>query len=276
MTIRDALRRQPKIESDLLLAHVLDKSREFLYTNPEQRLTNKQWQKFRTLCARRKKSEPVAYLVGYKDFYGLRHKVNKDVLIPRPETEWLVDQALSTLPSLKKKSSKPKLRILDLGTGSGCIAISLAKNLPNDGYGLWGSDISKKALSIAKFNAVKHGAKIKFIRSDLFAKIPGRFDLIIANLPYVPIKDYTRQKNNLKFEPRLALSDGGNTWKLYEKLFRTLRGYINKKALIMLEIDPGSENLIKTWGLKYLPNTNIKFFKDLRGLVRYAVLSVPA
>lgn len=271
MTIRDTLKKNPKIEADLLLAHVLKKPGEFLYLNPEKNLNAAQARRFAALANRRQKGEPVAYLVGYKDFYGLSFTVNRRVLIPRPETEWLVERGAELAAELKKiKGLRAPVRILDLGTGSGCIIISLAKCLRGGNYEFFASDISKNALSVAKFNAVKHKVKIKFFHGNLFNRLPGPFELIIANLPYVPVDDYRKLKANLRFEPKIALSDGGNAWKLYYRFFQQLPDQIAKGARVILEIDPKSVSTLKKYQARFLPRKKIEFSKNLRGQWRYA------
>src|ERR1051326_2631101 len=216
MIIKDLLKKYYKveIELELLLAHVLKKPKEFLYLNPSFKLTIKQLSNLAKLVNRRLKGEPVAYILGYKDFYGLRFKVNRHVLIPRPETEWVVEK----ISNIQLPISKRPIRILDLGTGSGAIIISIAKILtsPNPslekegdgpilplrpghpfiawrkwggfkggasgGYEFIASDISKKALAVAKQNAKIHKAKIKFVHSDMLENIRMSPDIIIANL----------------------------------------------------------------------------------------------
>jgi len=253
MTIKEALKKYSSIEIEILLSHILGKSKEFLYMNRENKLTIKQLSNLAKLIKRREKGEPIAYILGYKDFCGLRFKVNKDVLIPRPETEELVHKVLQVY-----KAGKP-LRILDLGTGSGCIAISILKGLGlrAKGIGVVASDISAKALAIAKQNAKKNihtrlyeCEEINFIKSDLFKNITGKFDVIVANLPYVPLKLLHRFIHHkpphpgplpqgeregkavddpfqgLKFEPAFALTDGTSSWQIYRQFFEQVGGHV--------------------------------------------------
>lgn len=149
MTIHQALRTYKNVEIDLLLVHVLKQPKEFLYLNPKATLTKQQTAALAALVARRKKGEPVAYIVGYKYFYGLKFKINKNVLTPRPETEWLVEHALNRI-----KNKKPHLAVLDVGTGSGCVAISLAHSLVTYHLSLvttiTASDVSSTALKVAE------------------------------------------------------------------------------------------------------------------------------
>ena len=176
--------------------------------NPERELTSRQIDKLTSLAKRRMAGEPMAYILGYKDFYGLRFKVNKDVLIPRPETEMVIER----LKDLKFKDWGHPVSILDVGTGSGAIAISLAKNfsIRNSQFAIYASDISSAALKVAKGNAKTHKVKvkIKFIKSDLLKNIKEDFDIIVANLPYGwhGVKNrFSSVKDGLKFEPQQAL-----------------------------------------------------------------------
>jgi release factor glutamine methyltransferase len=269
MTIRDGLRKYPQIEADLFLAHILKQSKEFLYMHPEKVLTMAQARKFGTMARQRARGVPAAYVLGYKDFYGLRFKVSPDVLIPRPESEWLVDQAVAEI-----KRRRGKLLVLDMGTGSGCLIVSLAKAMRRrNNIEHVAVDASKKALSMAKKNAVKHGVRVKFIQSDLFQKVPGRFDLIIANLPYVPKDDYKKLYVGLRHEPKASLTEGTNEWKLYKKFIRHLPDKITDNSAILLEMDRGTRKAIQTHVKNYLPDFIVHFSKDLGNLWRYAIIS---
>ena len=297
MTIHQALKKYPKIEIELLLQHVLKKPKEFIFLHPEKKLSRYQIKKVSSLIKRRQKGEPVAYILGYKDFYGLRFRVNKNVLIPRPETEWLVERVAQAtgLPHNGDKQASglhykdsDTVKILDLGTGSGCIAIAIAAQLQefqisNFKYQITATDISKKALSVAKFNAKKilhydasmYHSKIIFHQSNLFNKINGRFDIIVANLPYVPEADLgLRIKDNpeLGFEPLSALTDGTNKFYLYHKLFLQLPSILNPKSVIYLEVDPKAKKYILVWTKKYLPGAKVTFYRDYNKLWRYAII----
>lgn len=277
MTIFEFTNHYSTIESDLLLSFILKKPKEFLYLNPNKQLNKIQLLKLKGLVRRRLNGEPMAYILGYKDFYGLKLKVNKNVLIPRPETEWLVDQVLKLIHPGHRSGiqfdfkSRPRvvarggnIKVLDLGTGSGCIAISIKKNI-ND-TDITASDISAKALTVAKANAKFHKTNIKFIKSDLFSNITEKFDLIIANLPYVPASDYKKLRNGLKYEPKSAITDGSNTAEIYKRFLKQVNGHLATKGIILLEIDPKTK--------KYLP-PKTKFYKDLNGLWRYAEINNP-
>lgn len=265
MTIKDTLALYGTIESDLLLAFILKKPKEFLFLHPEKHLTTEQRKEFKQLAKRRLKGEPFAYIVGYKYFCGLKFLINKHVLIPRPETEWLVEQATQIIKN-KLNQTVNEIKVLDMGTGSGCIAVSLAKHFAKQKrVQLTASDVSVKALAVAKQNAKQHKVKINFVQSNLFQRYFGRFDVVIANLPYIPLKDYKKLKATLRFEPALALHDKTNSFVLYKKFLKQLPDHLRKNAVVLLETDPGSKGTLP------LPKSH-RWYKDLRGLWRYVII----
>ncbi len=292
MTVKEVLRKYNKVEIELLLAHVLRKPKEFIFLHPDFILTSKHLNILTELIRRRQKGEPMAYILGYKDFYGLRFKVNRHVLIPRPETEGLAGLAIRAVGAglqlaRKRKGHGPSptgirdpIRIFDLGTGSGCIIIGLAKELQKwesctnvELPHFYGSDISAKALKVAKQNAERHGVKVKFIHSDILQNVRMKFDMIVANLPY----GWKEWKNNttaatvgLKFEPKGALFTGKKGLRLINKLLQQISGLDNKPKFVFLEFDPRQKkDLVKIikW---HLPNAKTKFHKDFNNLWRYA------
>ncbi len=270
MTIAQALKKYHKTEIDLLLSHVLGKTKEFLFMNREIILSSYHLIILTKLVKRRLRGEPMAYILGYKDFYGLRFKVNRNVLIPRPETEELVNKVLSA----KWLVLRRKIKILDLGTGSGCIIISLAKGLPSSRCTLYASDVSSNALTIAKQNAKIHKAKIRFLRSNLFSNIKGKFDIVIANLPYVPKRNYELGIKNLEYEPKIALVDSIKDFNLYERFFQQVGSHLNPNSSVYLEIDPAAKPLIAKWAKKYLPKGQVKFYRDFNNLWRYVEIGL--
>lgn len=265
-----------EIDVRILLEFVTGKSREFLLVHPEYELTDAEIKKLNELIARRKKHEPIAYLTGHKEFFGLDFEVTPDVLIPRPETEMLVEEALESIKSKVHKVKSP-LRILDIGTGSGNIIISLAKNLSGDPYRFepigtnqyfLASDNSAKSLTVAKKNAKKHRVdeKIKFIQSDLFENINRKFDLILVNLPYVPAKKPDRfrpiEQNQLygeeiDFEPKDAIFAEDNGSEIIKKFLVDAKKYINNNGLILAELDPRNADDLKKYALKIYKSVEI-------------------
>lgn len=272
-----------KIDSfdfDIIISLILKKPREFVLTYPDKKLTKIQLQKIESLIKRRGNNEPLAYLTGGKEFYSNKFIVNKNVLVPRPETEIMVEEALYHI----KQNQKHKT-VIDVGTGSGCIIISLAKELRNKkNINYFGLDISSEALKIAKKNAKinKVDKKIKLIKSDLLTKIGnwklkiGNSVIVTANLPYLTAKQI-KNSPSIKKEPRLALIAGSDGLKYYKKLFKQIRDIQNKNPeiefTIFCEIDPSQVNPIKQLTKNTLDKNYTTYIKkDLRGLSRFAII----
>jgi release factor glutamine methyltransferase len=294
------------IEHELLLAHVLKKSREYILAHPEEKLTQLQIKNFLSSVAlaqgdevrikKRANGLPLAYITGEKEFYGFKFKVNKNVLIPRPETEIMIDEAIKLLtiaPSPSQgegrgevvgKKAKQQNYIIDVGTGSGCIIISLAKIITNCEF--IGIDISKDALAIAKQNARinKVDNKIKIVQGNLLEPIlnnkkfvirNSKF-LIVANLPYLTP---TQIKNSpsIKHEPKLALTAGADGLKYYRQLFKqiaVLKKLLCAMCYVLCEIEPSQKNSIKQLIKKELPEAKLEMKKDLKGHSRLVILNV--
>lgn len=212
------------------------------------------------------KDYPVQYIIGYVDFYGLKINVNEFTLIPRYETEYLIELTLKEI----KKMNLANPKILDLCTGSGAIGLTLKSLLPSSEVTL--SDISKDALMVANKNKNELNLDVNIIESDLFKNIPGKFDVIISNPPYVMTNE-TLPKDVL-YEPHLALYSGPKGIDHIEEIFKNIKSHLNNKYLIALEINEKSEtditNLIKTYFEK---NINYKFMKDLAGKTRYLFIT---
>lgn len=271
MTLREALKRYPGGETELLLAYILKRPKEFLFLHPEAKVSGRQAEKLLNFIQRRKKGEPLAYLLGTKEFCGLRFKVDKRVLIPRPETEWVVEKVAGL--KLKPQNHRRKIRVLDVGTGSGAIIVSLARRLGQSRYEFWASDISEPALRLARGNARQNRVRVRFIKSDLLKNIPQACDVLVANLPY----GWLAWKNNtsaetagLKFEPRRALFAGENGLKEICRLLEQLAARPSLPAYAYLEFDPRQKPLLAALIKKTLPRSKVKFYRDLAGLWRYA------
>lgn len=195
--LEEARARIPLREARLLLCHVLEVTHAALEAHPERKVSPQDTARYFTLVACRAAGEPLAYLTGHREFYGLDFHVTPDVLIPREETELLVDIARDA----------PCRRILDLGTGSGCLAIAVAKQVPQ--AEVTAIDASAAALDVARGNAAHHGVAVRFLQGDWFAPVAGeRFDLILANPPYVAEGDPHLSQGDVRFEPRGALAAG--------------------------------------------------------------------
>lgn len=247
----------PTLDSELLLSCVLQKSKEWLFTNPDFGLSNELLEKFNELQKKRREGVSIAALVGSKEFFGLEFKVNENVLIPRPETEILVKEVLKIQPK----------SLLDVGTGSGCVAISVKKNLSN--CEVWASDISPTALKVAQKNSQKLGVKIEFIESDLLEKTSREFEIIVANLPYVPQNSVEIEAGVKKFEPSLALFSGSDGLDLIRKLLIQISKLSQKPKFVLLEFSGDEQTeVLKIFTSKIFPNSKIEILLDLAGIPR--------
>jgi release factor glutamine methyltransferase len=260
----------PALDAEVLLSHLLDRPKEYLLTNPEKKIDPKIEKKFLTFVNRRLLGWPVAYLSKEKQFYGRKFYVDKNVLIPRPETEGLVRLMIRNLKDRKN------LKILDVGTGSGCIIITLAKELsplpaPHSPL-FFASDISPKAIAVAKKNAKLHKVKIKFADGNLLEPWgKQKFDVIVANLPYLA----ERTDASTKFEPTKALIAKNKGLDLIEKLFKQISSLSPASSTLFLEIGRDQGDPIKKLARKLLPAYQTKIFKDLFGRNRYAIFDLP-
>lgn len=218
----------PALEAEILLAHILGNSRVELFTHPEGKIRFVDEKVFQSLVARRQRSEPIAYIIGEKEFYGLKLKVDPRALIPRPETETLVLEALKLNPK----------SVADIGTGSGAVALALAKHLPD--AKIYATDISGEALQLALENARRLGLakKITFLQGSLLEPIPEPVELITANLPYVRRRWIEELPIEIKnFEPRIALDGGGDGLEWYRELFAKAKAKLLPGGEILYELD---------------------------------------
>lgn len=217
-----------RLDAELLLAHVLNKPRSYLYTWPEQRLSQDQYTGFLLAIDQRAAGEPVAYLTGHREFWSLDLQVTTEVLIPRPETELLVEIALQLLPETTCK-------IADLGTGSGAIALALASERPD--WNIIGTDISTAALNIARSNAKALNLEtLEFVASHWFENLPKHnYQLIVSNPPYVANKDPHLHHGDVRFEPQIALKSGADGLQDLRQLISGAQEYLQPNGWLMLE-----------------------------------------
>ena len=257
------------LEAEVFLCHILKITRTQLLTEPDIELKKRQEDTFKTFVKRRVKGEPNAYITGHREFYGLDFIVDKRVLIPRPETEILVEQAI--------KHAKNFLNpvIVDVGTGSGAIAISLAKNLPT--AEIYAVDISKAALKAAARNCMQHGVKdrVKLAQGDLLAPATETVDIIVANLPYV-LTEEVAKVNTHGFEPQLALDGGMDGMDVIKKLCVQAKSKLNKSGYLLLEIGMGQSQSILDILQELSPEIKIEFTSDLSGIERVVCATLPA
>lgn len=251
----------PRLDAELLLRHILKQDRAWLLTHPEAELTVEQSAAYEAALARRVRHEPIQYILGVQEFYGLDFLVRPGVLIPRPETEHLVEAALERLPM------QPALNILDVGTGSGILAVTLAKRLPN--AQITAVDLSTDALRIACENAARHGVedRIRFIESDLLAALPGEsFDAIVSNPPYIPSEEVLEAQVR-DYEPEQALFAGVDGLDIYRRLIPEAQAALRPGGWLLMEIGHGQRDaltaLLQGW-------KDVGFVDDLQGIPRVA------
>ena len=231
---------KPQLEAEILLAHAMNIKRIELYTAFESEPTEAQRTIFRDFVKRRGSGEPAAYLTGSKEFYSLLFKVDRNVLIPRPETEDLV---LQTLDQLKTYSANDVPVITDVGTGSGIIAVTLAKHLPKHlaAAKIIAVDTSKKALDVARCNAETHGVagRIDFRQSDLLEQISETLDIIVSNPPYVSQSEFEALPVDVKdFEPKAALLAGTKGTEVVERLILQSSDRLRSGGHLLMEVSP--------------------------------------
>ena len=283
----------PNMDAEILLARVLKCSREYLITHFDKNLNNQKIRLFEKYISRRVKGEPIAYIMGHKEFYGLDFFVNKNVLVPRPETELIVDEVLRHTTCNMQDAT-----IIDVGTGSGCVIISLVKNLkskfPISNFQFLATDISKPALTIARKNAKLHHVdkKIRLFHGDLLKPIIHKSKIlnykskmiITANLPY----GWNSWKNNcsmdtigLKFEPPIALFTENKGLKIIEGFLKQIKQIANSKKinfnsnlLALIEFDPRQTIMLKKLIKKILPDAKFKIKKDLSNHNRLAKILI--
>ena len=260
----------PQLDAELLLAYVLGVNRAAILARPEHRLTPKQLTRYRDLVARRGGREPLAYIVGHREFFGLDFMVDHRVLIPRPETELLVEHALD----IAHRTAAP-LRIADVGAGSGAIAVALAVHLP--GATVYALDHSADALEVVAENARRHrvSGRVHCLHSDLLSALLGPVDLITANLPYVTTGEWRELAPEIRtHEPRSALDGGRDGLALIGRLLATAGPYIRPAGAILLEIGAGQGVAVTTLARECLPQARVQLVQDYAGLDRLVVVEI--
>jgi len=251
-------------DAQLLLLHALGIARTALFTDPDRLLSEEELAVYDAAIARRAAGEPVQYITGQQEFYGLMLKVSPAVLIPRPETELLVEAVLERLPADRET------KIADVGTGSGAIAIALAYRLPK--ARVTAVDLSQAALAVARDNAAVHGVtgRVRLLSSDLLAAVAGEvFDAVVSNPPYVPEADRDSLDRQVReFEPPLALFAGDSGLEVYKRLIPQAFAALKAGGLLAMEIGYGQREalaeLLAEWD-------GVEFLDDLRGIPRVAL-----
>jgi len=255
------------LESELLLRHTLGIDRVQLYLTLDNELSPDRSVEFQRLIRRRLDGEPAAYITGHREFYGLDFYIDSNVLIPRPESELLVEK------SIELSRNRPLSSIAEVGTGCGAVAVSLALDLPQ--VKIYATDISASALEVALFNCHKHGVegRICLLEGDMLDPLPGPVDLIVANLPYVREAELPNV-NTLGFEPSLALDGGPDGLDKIRHLCRQADKKLHPGGCLLLEIGDGQGEAVTTFLHDIFPRAEIKLTPDLSGIDRIVSLSL--
>lgn len=252
-------------DAELLLRHLLGKDRAWLIAHPRKELSEEKQEQYEALVRRRLSGEPIQYVTGETEFYGLPFRVTPDVLIPRPETEHLVEQAIE----LAREFQQP--RIVDVGAGSGAIAVALARHLPD--ARITTIDVSEKALAIARENAARNAVseRVRFLAGDLLEPVDGeQFDLVVSNPPYVPDGDRESLSVEIReHEPGLALFAGADGLDVYRRLIPATYAALAPGGHVLFEIGYGQADGVRTL-LAASGFEEIHFVSDLQGIPRVA------
>lgn len=264
--LSDAGIESAQLDSELLLAYVLGCERVDLYLDRKRKIEADKAARFASLIERRAKREPVAYILGLAEFWSRKIKVTPDVLIPRPETEGIVELALKTVDG-----KQTPLSILDLCTGSGCVAAALAAELPDAEITV--TDISPSAIEVAKENLAFAGDRITFCTGDLFGPLHDpRFDLITANPPYIPDQDFAGLEPEItKYEPIRALKAGPDGLAFSTRILKDAPALLKPGGVLIMEIGKDQAGTLKDEALKTGSFKKVDAVKDYSGIERYIV-----
>jgi release factor glutamine methyltransferase len=257
------------LDAQVLLAQVLGKPRAWVLAHPEASLASEQEYVLQDYLARLEKGEPLPYVLGHWEFFGLDFDLTPATLIPRPETELIVEQALDWL-----RANQGRRRIVDVGTGSGCIAIAMAVNLP--GLRVIASDLSPASLQVARRNAQKHGVadQIDLVVADLLPPTCEPFDLVCANLPYIPT-ERLRLLQVYKWEPGAALDGGLDGLEQMRRLLAMALGRVAPGGLLLLEIEATQGAAAQFLAQSSFPSAEVQVLADLAGRDRLAAVRLP-
>ncbi len=255
----------PHLEAEVLLAHVLDRPRPYLFAHSEVSVAHENIERYMRFIQRRCKGEPLPYITGQMEFFGLTMTVTRDVLIPRPETELLVEEALAWL------QGHPARTAVDVCTGSGCIAIALAMHTPNLHF--YATDISPAALRVARRNAVQHevASRIDFLEGDLLTPLSkldntgGPVDVILSNPPYVATEAWDHLPPSVRHEPRTALLAGPQGLDVIHRLLQQVRTYLRPKGLLLMEIGEPQGEVVRAMAQELWPRSHHEILSDLAG-----------
>lgn len=269
----------PRADAQILLAFTLGREREWLVSHGESFLSRAQTEKYIALCEKRATGMPVAYITGFAGFYGREFAVNEHVLIPRPETEHLVEDAIAHLRAKIDPGAPVKrlFTVFEAGVGSGAIACTIAAELP--GAVIEGTDASTAALKVANYNAQRFNvhSRCKFYCADVVNSNDAKtYDLIVANLPYIPSADVPDKPDPVGFEPRIALDGGCDGLAHYRKLLASAPRMLRPGALLLMEAAPPTIRHLYDLTVAALPAASVEISRDYAEQDRYISAKVPA
>ncbi|MBI2853757.1 MAG: peptide chain release factor N(5)-glutamine methyltransferase [Chloroflexi bacterium] len=263
---------EPLMEADLLLCYVLGTTRLSLHLEPDRSLTEGQYRTLTAFVERRSVREPLAYILGECEFYGMSFHVDQRVLIPRPETETLVEKAVEVARALAVRQGHPPV-IADVGTGSGCIAIALAVQCPESR--VFAADVSMDALEVAGVNCRKHGveARVEIVHGDLLQALPCAVDIMVANLPYIQRGEISHLAPEVsRFEPFLALDGGDSGLEHVSRLLAQSASWLRPRGTMLLEVGCGQAPGVMSLAAESLPGCHVSSCLDLGGIERVVVV----
>lgn len=273
-TLSEAAIPSPRLDAEVLLAHVLGCDRGWLYARPEFHLTPEQREAFESAVERRMRHEPVPYIIGHREFYGLDFVVDARVLIPRPETELLVERTIEAARQMEQALGN--LTLADVGTGSGAVAVSLAVALP--GAAVYATDTSKEALEVAALNAAQHGVadRVHLLEGNLLGPLPRRLHVIAANVPYVPTELLaTLAPDVVDYEPLTALDGGVDGLTHLRRLLGQASDWLAPQGSMVLEIGAGQGKEVVGLASHFFPQAKVELFQDYAGLDRIVCIDMP-
>lgn len=268
----------PRADAQILLAHTLGRDREWLVSHGESFLSRPQAEKYVALCEKRATGMPVAYITGFAGFYGREFAVNEHVLIPRPETEHLVEDAIAHLQAKIDPSAPMKqlLTVFEAGVGSGAISCTIAAEVP--GAIVEGTDASTAAIKVANYNAQRLNVhtRCKFHYADVVKSNDEKsYDLVVANLPYIPSGDVPAKPDPVGFEPRIALDGGPDGLVHYRKLLAAAPRMLRPGAMLLMEAAPPTISQLHDLTVAALPEATVEIRHDYAAQERYISVKVP-
>ena len=263
----------PYLEAEVLVRHLVGATRAEFFTSLDRPLGDAELRELDRLVARRTDGVPLAYILGRREFYGLDLFVDQDVLVPRQETELLVDVVVQWYS--RRTSSAPPAEILDVGTGSGAIALALACSL--QAATVYATDVSSAALRVAAANRRRHGLRdrVHLIRTDLMRGLRGAVDVVVSNPPYIPADEIRSLPPEVRREPALALNGGDDGLAIIRRLMSEARGRIRPGGMLIVEISPDQLRAVTAEAVRAFPAANVRAYDDLVGLARAVAVDVP-